>query len=218
MPSGHFFAGQTAAGVVLLCEMKVVASGGTRCIWVDLGSDERMLLMEALHASRCDQYFHWNATLARPRVVGRHGMPVVLKTYLLTEAKKGAELVAKIEGSEQRLLGVVAEGKGVALQALAAWIRRSDEEATVPLPPHVIQRLASSGDSAAAAAAAAAAAPAALAAATALAALAAAPAAAAAASSSEDASDNDRRRADRKRAASEDTPSTTTMTPSKNSP
>ena len=214
MPSGHFFAGQTAAGVVLLCEMKVVASGGTRCIWVDLGSEERMLLMEALHASRCDQYFHWNATLARPRVVGRHGMPVVLKTYLLTEANKGAELVARIEGSEQRLLGVVAEGKGVALQALAAWIRRSDEEATVPLPPHVIQRLASSGDSAAAAAAAAAAAPAALAAATALAALAAAPAAAAAAASSS--SDNNQRRADRKRAASEDDPetsSTTTMTP-----
>ena len=214
MPGGHFFAGQTAAGVVLLCEMKVVASGGTRCIWVDLGSEERMLLMEALHASRCDQYFHWNATLARPRVVGRHGMPVVLKTYLLTEAKKGAELVARIEGSEHRLLGVVAEGKGVALQALAAWIRRSDEEATVPLPPHVIQRLASSGDSAAAAAAAAAAAPAALAAATALAALAAAPAAAAAAASSS--SDNNQRRADRKRAASEDDPetsSTTTMTP-----
>ena len=153
MPGGHFFAGQTAAGVVLLCEMKVVASGDSRCIWVDLGSEERMLLMEALHESRCDQYFHWNATLARPRVVGRHGMPVALKTYLLAEREKGVELVARIEGSEQRLVGVVAEGKEVALQALAAWIRRPDEEATVPLPPHVIQRLASSGDPAAAAAA-----------------------------------------------------------------
>jgi hypothetical protein len=203
MPGGHFFAGQTAAGVVLLCEMKVVASGDSRCIWVDLGSEERMLLMEALHASRCDQFFHWNATLARPRVVGRHGMPVALKTYLLAERGKGVELVARIEGSEQRLMGVVAEGKGVALQALAAWIRRSDEEATVPLPPHVVQRLASSGDPAAAAAATAdAAAPAA-----------AAPAAAAAAASSrsslgEDASDNERRLA-RKRFLPTDYPNTT---------
>ena len=140
MPGGHFFAGQTASGKVLLCEM---VDGGKHCTWVDLGSDERIALMEELHASRCDHYFHGNASLARPRVVGRYGMPVILKANLLTaEDKKGVELVAQVEGSEQRLMGLVAETTVQAVQALAAWIRCSDEEAAVPLPPHIIRFLA----------------------------------------------------------------------------
>ena len=142
VPSGHFFAGQTDAGVVLLCEV-VEGNGGKHCAWVDLGSEERIALMEALHASRCDHYFHWNASLARPRVVGRYGMPVILKANLLTaENKKVVELVAQVEGSEQRLMGLVAESKKMAVQALAAWIRCSDEEAAVPLPPHIVRFLA----------------------------------------------------------------------------
>ena len=140
MPGGHFVAGQTASGKVLLCEM---VDGGKHCTWVDLGSDERIALMEELHASRCDHYFHGNASLARPRVVGRYGMPVILKANLLTaEDKKGVELVAQVEGSEQRLMGLVAETTVQAVQALAAWIRCSDEEAAVPLPPHIIRFLA----------------------------------------------------------------------------
>jgi hypothetical protein len=35
----------------------------------------------------------------------------------------------------------------VAVQALAAWIRCSDEEAAVPLPPNIIRFLASPDDS-----------------------------------------------------------------------
>lgn len=148
VPSGHFFAGQTAAGKVLLCEMAVV-DGGKRCTWVDLGSEERITLMEELHASRCDHYFHLNASLAQPRVVGRYGMPVILKANLLVaENREGVELIAQIEGSEQRLMGLVAESKEVAVQALAAWIRCSDEEAAVPLPSHIIRFLANPGVSA----------------------------------------------------------------------
>ena len=142
MPVGHFFAGQTASGKVLLCEMAVV-NGGKHCTWVDLDSDERIVLMEELHASRCDHYFQWNASLARPRVVGRYGLPVILKANLLTaENKIGVELVARVEGSEQRLMGLVAASKKMAVQALAAWIRCSDEEAAVPLPPHIVRFLA----------------------------------------------------------------------------
>ena len=142
MPVGHFFAGQTASGKVLLCEMAVV-NGRKHCAWVDLDSDERIVLMEELHASRCDHYFHWDASLARPRVVGRYGMPVILKANLLTaENKNGVELVAQVEGSEQRLMGLVAESKKMAVQALAAWIRCSDEEVAVPLPPHIVRFLA----------------------------------------------------------------------------
>ena len=142
VPSGHFFAGQTDAGVVLLCEV-VEGHGGKHCGWVDLGPEERIVLMKALHASRCDHYFHGNASLARPRVVGRYGMPVILKGNLLSaEDKKGVELVAQVEGSEQRLMGLVAKTSILAVQALAAWIRCSDEEAAVPLPPHIIRFLA----------------------------------------------------------------------------
>jgi hypothetical protein len=146
VPCGQFFAGQTAAGKVLLCEMAAV-DGGKRCTLVDFGSDERIVLMEALHASRCDHYFHWGASLAQPRVVGRYGMPVVLKANLLNAVYKGVELVAQVEGSERRVMGLVAESKKVAVQALAAWIRCSDEEAAVPLPPNIIRFLASPDDS-----------------------------------------------------------------------
>jgi hypothetical protein len=146
VPCGQFFAGQTAAGKVLLCEMAAV-DGGKRCTCVDFGSDERIVLMEALHASRCDHYFHWDASLAQPRVVGRYGMPVVLKANLLNAVYKGVELVAQVEGSERRVMGLVAESKKVAVQALAAWIRCSDEEAAVPLPPNIIRFLASPDDS-----------------------------------------------------------------------
>ena len=136
VPSGHFFAGQTATGVVLLCEMAVV-DDGKHCTWVDFGSSERIVLMQALHASRCEHYFHWNASLARPRIVGRHGTPVRLKALLLVaETRRGVELFAKLEGLEQRLLGLVAESKELAVQELVAWIRCSDEESVVPLPPH----------------------------------------------------------------------------------
>ena len=70
-------------------------------------------------------------------------MPVILKANLLTaENKKVVELVAQVEGSEQRLMGLVAESKKMAVQALAAWIRCSDEEAAVPLPPHIVRFLA----------------------------------------------------------------------------
>ena len=134
VPSGHFFAGQTATGVVLLCEMAVV-DDGKHCTWVDLGSDERIVLMEELHASRCDHYFHWNASLARPRIVGRHGIPVDLKAHLLiAENRRGVEVIVKFEGLEQRLLGLVAESKELAVQALVAWIRCSDEESIVASP------------------------------------------------------------------------------------
>ena len=134
VPSGHFFAGQTAAGVVLLCEMAVV-DDGKHCTWVDLGSDERIVLMEELHASRCDHYFHWNASLARPRIVGRNGIPVDLKAHLLiAENRRGVEVIVKFEGLEQRLLGLVAESKELAVQALVAWIRCSDEESIVASP------------------------------------------------------------------------------------
>jgi hypothetical protein len=44
-------------------------------------------------------------------------------------------------------MGLVAESKKVAVQALAAWIRCSDEEAAVPLPPNIIRFLASPDDS-----------------------------------------------------------------------
>ena len=137
VPSGHFFAGQTATGVVLLCEM-VVVDDGKHCTWVDFGSSERIVLMEALHASRCDHYFHWNASLSRPRIVGRHGTPVRLKAHLLVaENRRGVELFAKLEGLEQRLLGLVAESKELAVQGLVTWIRCSDEvESVVPPPPH----------------------------------------------------------------------------------
>lgn len=150
VPCGQFFAGQTAAGKVLLCEMAAV-DGGKRCTLVDFGSDERIVLMEELHASRCDHYFHWGASLAQPRVVGRYGMPVVLKANLLNAVYKGVELVTQVEGSEMRVMGLVAESKKVAVQALAAWIRCSDEEAAVPLPPNrppnIIRFLASPDDS-----------------------------------------------------------------------
>ena len=134
VPSGHFFAGQTATGVVLLCEMAVVGDG-KHCTWLDLGSDERIVLMEELHASRCDHYFHWNASLARPRIVGRNGIPVDLKAHLLiAENRRGVEVIVKFEGLEQRLLGLVAESKELAVQALVAWIRCSDEESIVASP------------------------------------------------------------------------------------
>ena len=121
VPSGHFFAGQTATGVVLLCEMAVVGDS-KHCTWLDLGSEERIVLMEALHASRCDHYFHWNASLARPRIVGRHGIPVRLQAHLLVaENGRAVELFAKVEGLEQeRLLGVVAESKELAA-GLESW-------------------------------------------------------------------------------------------------
>jgi hypothetical protein len=77
-------------------------------------------------------------------------MPVVLKANLLHAVYKGVELVAQVEGSERRVMGLVAESKNVAVQALAAWIRCSDEEA-VPLPPNrppnIIRFLASPDDS-----------------------------------------------------------------------
>ena len=115
-----------------------VVGDSKHCTWVDLGSEERIVLMEALHASRCDHYFHWNASLARPRIVGRHGIPVRLQAHLLVaENGRAVELFAKVEGLEQeRLLGVVAESKELAVQGLVAWIRCSDEESVVPLPPH----------------------------------------------------------------------------------
>ena len=137
VPSGHFFAGQTAAGVILLCKMAAVVGEGKHCTWVDLGSEERIVLMEALHASRCDHYFHWNASLSRPRIVGRHGTPVRLKAHLLVaENRRGVELFAKLEGLEQRLLGLVAESKELAVQGLVTWIRCSDEVESVVPPPH----------------------------------------------------------------------------------
>ena len=126
VPSGHFFAGQTDAGVVLLCEV-VEGNGGKHCAWVDLGPEERIALMEALHASRCDLYFHWNASLARPRIVGRKGSPVRLQAHLLPVDRRGVELIATLEGSKQRLLGVVAESKELAVQGLVEWIECADE-------------------------------------------------------------------------------------------
>ena len=70
-------------------------------------------------------------------------MPVTLKANLLTtENRRVVELVAQVEGSKQRLMGLVAESKKTAVQALAAWIRCSDEEAAVPLPPHIVSLLA----------------------------------------------------------------------------
>ena len=125
VPSGHFFAGQTDTGAVLLCKM-VEGTGGKHCAWVDLGSEERMGLMKALHASRCDLYFHWNASLARPRIVGRNGSPVRLQVHLLAAGRRGVELIAKLEGSKQRLFGLVAESKELAVQGLVEWIRCSD--------------------------------------------------------------------------------------------
>ena len=127
VPSGHFFAGQTDAGVVLLCEVVEGNGGGKHCAWVDLGSEERIVLMQALHASRCDLYFHWNASLARPRIVGRNGSPVRLHAHLLPVDGRGVELIAKLEGSKQRLLGLVAESKELAVQGLVEWIECSDE-------------------------------------------------------------------------------------------
>ena len=126
VPSGHFFAGQTDTGVVLLCEV-VKGHGGKHCGWVDLGPEERIALMEALHASRCDLYFHWNASLARPRIVGRKGSPVRLQAHLLPVDRRGVELIATLEGSKQRLLGVVAESKELAVQGLVEWIECADE-------------------------------------------------------------------------------------------
>ena len=126
VPSGHFFAGQTDTGVVLLCEV-VEGNGGKHCAWVDLGSEERIVLMKALHASRCDLYFHWNASLARPRIVGRKGSPVRLQAHLLPVDRRGVELIATLEGSKQRLLGVVAESKEQAVQGLVEWIECADE-------------------------------------------------------------------------------------------
>ena len=126
VPSGHFFAGQTDAGVVLLCEV-VEGHAGKHCAWVDLGPEERIVLMKALHASRCDLYFHWNASLARPRIVGRKGSPVRLQAHLLPVDRRGVELIAKLEGSKQRLLGLVAESKELAVQGLVEWIECSDE-------------------------------------------------------------------------------------------
>ena len=126
VPSGHFFAGQTDAGVVLLCEVVEGNGGGKHCAWVDLGSEERIVLMQALHASRCDLYFHWNASLARPRIVGRKGSPVRLQAHLLPVDRRGVELIAQLEGSKQRLLGLVAESKELAVQGLVEWIECSD--------------------------------------------------------------------------------------------
>ena len=126
VPSGHFFAGQTDAGVVLLCEV-VEGHAGKHCAWVDLGPEERIVLLKALHASRCDLYFHWNASLARPRIVGRKGSPVRLQAHLLPVDRRGVELIAKLEGSQQRLLGVVAESKELAVQGLVEWIECADE-------------------------------------------------------------------------------------------
>ena len=64
-------------------------------------------------------------------------IPVRLQAHLLVaENERAAELFAKVEGLEQRLLGVVAESKELAVQGLVAWIRCSDEESVVPLPPH----------------------------------------------------------------------------------
>ena len=126
VPSGHFFAGQTDAGVVLLCEVVEGNGGGKHCAWVDLGSEERIVLMQALHASRCDLYFHWNASLARPRIVGRKGSPVRLQAHLLPVDRRGVELIATLEGSKQRLLGLVAESKELAVQGLVEWIECSD--------------------------------------------------------------------------------------------
>ena len=105
----------------------VEGHGGKHCAWVDLGSAERIVLMEELHASRCDLYFHWNASLARPRIVGRNGSPVRLHAHLLPVDRRGVELIATLEGSKQRLLGVVAESKELAVQGLVEWIECSDE-------------------------------------------------------------------------------------------
>ena len=85
------------------------------------------MLMKALHASRCDLYFHWNASLARPRIVGRNGSPVRLHAHLLPVDRRGVELIATLEGSKQRLLGVVAESKELAVQGLVEWIECADE-------------------------------------------------------------------------------------------
>ena len=43
-------------------------------------------------------------------------------------------MIVKFEGLEQRLLGLVAESKELAVQALVAWIRCSDEESIVASP------------------------------------------------------------------------------------
>ena len=137
VPSGHFFAGQTVTGVVLLCKMMAVVGDSKHCTWLDLGSNERIVLMEALHDSCCDLYFHWNASLARPRIVGQHGIPVILKPHLLiAENRNGVELLAKFDGLKHRSLGLVAESRELAVQALAVWVRCSDEESAIPLPPH----------------------------------------------------------------------------------
>ena len=87
----------------------------------------RFAKVEALHASRCDLYFHWNASLARPRIVGRKGSPVRLQAHLLPVDRRGVELIAKLEGSNQRLLGLVAESKELAVQGLVEWIECADE-------------------------------------------------------------------------------------------
>lgn len=134
LPCGHFFAGQTDTGVVLLCKM-VEGNSGKHCAWVDLGSEERILLMKALHASHCDLYFHWNASLARPRIVGRNGLPVQLQSHLLVADRRGVELIAKLEGAMQHLFGLTAESKELAVQGLAEWIRCSDELDIETPPP-----------------------------------------------------------------------------------
>ena len=105
------------------------------------------MLMKALHASRCDLYFHWNASLARPRIVGRKGSPVRLQAHLLPVDRRGVELIAQLEGSKQRLLGLVAESKELAVQGLVEWIECSDLldiEAPSPQPSPCIS---SSSDS-----------------------------------------------------------------------
>ena len=147
VPSGHFFAGQTDAGVVLLCEVVEGNGGGKHCAWVDLGSEERIVLMQALHASRCDLYFHWNASLARPRIVGRKGSPVRLQAHLLPVDRRGVELIAQLEGSKQRLLGLVAESKELAVQGLVEWIECSDLLDSETPSPQPSPCISSSSDS-----------------------------------------------------------------------
>lgn len=45
------------------------------------------------------------------------------------------ELIAKLEGSKQRLFGLVAESRELAVQGLVEWIRCSDELDIEPPPP-----------------------------------------------------------------------------------
>ena len=76
-------------------------------------------------------------------MTGRYGLPVALKPYRLAaeERSNALQLVAEFEDADQMLLGVVSGSRKAAILALMAWIRRSDEVATVPVPQHILSSL-----------------------------------------------------------------------------